>query len=175
MILFDIKCNDGHVFEAWFQNNEAYEKLAENELVECPLCGSTKTSKSLMAPTLSMDHGRKELVRDTVEDEEKNQLVSSAHHKVMVSAHSSTTQEVSSEDVKRALEHMHNIMSKFRRQVEKTCEYVGNNFAEEARKIHSGEVEKRGIYGETTLRETEELLEEGIEILPVPGSDKLDS
>ena len=103
------------------------------------------------------------------------QMRSSDQHKVMVSAHSSTKDEVSSEDVKRALDHMHNTMVKFRRQVEKTCEYVGSNFAEEARKIHSGEVEKRGIYGEITLRETEELMEEGIEILPVPGSGKLDS
>ena len=96
-------------------------------------------------------------------------------HKVMVSAHSDPTNEVSSDDVKRALDHMHNTMAKFRRQVEKSCEYVGDNFAEEARKIHYGEGEKRGIYGETTIRETEELLEEGIDILPVPGSDKLDS
>jgi hypothetical protein len=66
-------------------------------------------------------------------------------------------------------------MSKFRRQVEKSCEYVGDDFADEARKIHAGESEKRGIYGETTISETEELLEEGIDILPVPGLNKLDS
>jgi hypothetical protein len=95
--------------------------------------------------------------------------------RVMVSAHSPEDSQVSPEDVKRALDHMHNTMAKFRRQVEKSCEYVGNNFAEEARKIHYGDSEKRGIYGETTIRETEELIEEGIDILPVPGSDKLDS
>jgi len=167
MILFDIKCSDGHIFEAWFQNNEAYESQVERDLVECPLCGSTKTSKSLMAPNISQ---KGEIDRFTPEAVGEHQ-----DHKVMVSAHSEATNEVSSEDVKRALDHMHNTMAKFRRQVEKSCEYVGNDFAEEARKIHSGEGEKRGIYGETTIRETEELLEEGIDILPVPGSDKLDS
>ncbi len=168
MILFDIKCSDGHVFEAWFQNNEAYEKQADNELIECPLCGCTKISKSLMAPNINA-HNNSDNFSDPSPTEDQ------PDHRVMVSAHSKPTNEVSSEDVKRAIEHMHNTMSKFRQQVEKSCEYVGTNFAEEARKIHYGEGEKRGIYGETTVRETEELIEEGIEILPVPGSDKLDS
>lgn len=167
MILFDIKCSDGHVFEAWFQNNEAYEKQANCDLIECPMCGCTKISKSLMSPNISP--------KGEVVDYSSNEGSGHDNHKVMVSAHSVATNDVSSEDVKRALEHMHNTMAKFRRQVEKSCEYVGTNFAEEARKIHYGEGEKRGIYGETTVRETEELIEEGIDILPVPGSDKLDS
>ena len=167
MILFDIKCSDGHIFEAWFQNNEAYEQQIENDLVECPLCGCTKTSKSLMSPNIS---AKGEIIRDAHQSEQDSE-----DHKVTVSAHSNSSKEVSSDDVKRALDHMHNIMSKFRRQVEKSCEYVGDDFADEARKIHAGESEKRGIYGETTISETEELLEEGIDILPVPGLNKLDS
>jgi len=167
MILFDIKCSDGNIFEAWFQNNEAYEQQIENDLVECPLCGCTKTSKSLMSPNIS---AKGEIIRDAYQSEQDSE-----DHKVTVSAHSNSRKEVSSDDVKRALDHMHNIMSKFRRQVEKSCEYVGDDFADEARKIHAGESEKRGIYGETTISETEELLEEGIDILPVPGLNKLDS
>jgi hypothetical protein len=168
MILFDIKCSDGHIFEAWFQNNDTYEKQVENHMIECPLCGCTKISKSLMAPNIASTS-----TSEKVGLEELN--INADQHRVMVSAHSPDDNQVSSEDVKRALDHMHNTMAKFRRQVEKSCEYVGNNFAEEARKIHYGDSEKRGIYGETTIRETEELIEEGIDILPVPGSDKLDS
>ncbi len=168
MILFDVKCSGGHVFEAWFQNNEAFEKQVNSELVECPLCGCTRTSKSLMAPNISANNSLVEL--DAAHSQNEHD-----HHKVLVSAHSSKTNEVSSDDVKRALEHMHNTMAKFRKQVEKTCEYVGDDFADEARKIHYGESEMRGIYGETTIKETEELLDEGIDILPIPGTDKLDS
>ena len=167
MILFDIKCSDGHIFEAWFQNNEAYEQQIDNDLVECPLCGCTKTSKSLMSPNIS---AKGEIIREAYQSEQDSE-----DHKVTVSAHSNSSKEVSSDDVKRALDHMHNTMSKFRRQVEKSCEYVGDDFADEARKIHAGESEKRGIHGETTISETEELLEEGIDILPVPGLNKLDS
>lgn len=169
MILFDIKCSAGHVFEAWFQNNETFEKQVKNQLVECPLCGCSDTSKSLMAPNIA---------QNTIVAGEGDYSVGEDHredHNVLVSAHTTPTHEISADDVKRAIEHMHNTMSKFRRQVEKTCEYVGENFAEAARKIHSGEDEMRGIYGEATLRETEELIEEGIDVLPVPGTDKLDS
>lgn len=166
MILFDVKCSGGHVFEAWFQSSDAFENQKDNDLVECPLCGSTKVSKSLMAPNISAKEVSKNIEIDTSFED---------NGKVMVSAHSNPNNEVSSEDVKRALEHMHNTMAKFRQQVEKSCEYVGTDFAEEARKIHYGDSEKRGIYGETTIRETEELIEEGIDVLPVPGSDKLDS
>lgn len=167
MILFDIKCSDGHVFEAWFQNNEAYEEQIDSDLVECPLCGCTKTAKSLMSPNIS--------AKGETNNEAYQSKQDSEDHKVTVSAHSDSSKQVSADDVKRALDHMHNTMSKFRRQVEKSCEYVGDDFADEARKIHAGEGEKRGIYGETTIRETEELLEEGIDILPVPGLNKLDS
>jgi len=172
MILFDIKCSDGHVFEAWFQNNEAFDKLVKRDLVECPLCGCIKTSKSLMAPNINSNISVNKAPDNFIDDPQAGQH---ENHKVMVSAHSVSTNDISSEDVKRAIEYMHNTMAKFRRQVEKSCEYVGINFAEEARKIHYGEGEKRGIYGETTVRETEELIKEGIDLLPVPGTDKLDS
>ena len=55
-----------------------------------------------------------------------------------------------------------------RRQVETNCDYVGERFAEEARKIHYGEAEERHIYGESTLAQAKEMVEEGIKIAPMP-------
>ena len=66
------------------------------------------------------------------------------------------------------------LLARMRAEVEKNCDYVGQDFAEEARKIHNGEAEARGIYGETTDSEAEALKEDGIEFarLPwVPPSD----
>ncbi|MBL4800903.1 MAG: DUF1178 family protein, partial [Emcibacter sp.] len=94
---------------------------------------------------------------------------------VAASANVPETMEASAEDVKRALEHMHDTMKKYRNHVKKECEYVGTEFAKEARAIHDGDAETRGIYGEATLEETEELLNDGVDILPVPGLGKLDS
>jgi hypothetical protein len=61
------------------------------------------------------------------------------------------------------------MLREFRRQVEQNCEDVGSAFPEEARRIHYGEVEHRNIYGEADLAEAKELIEEGIEVFPVPG------
>jgi hypothetical protein len=65
-------------------------------------------------------------------------------------------------------------MAGFRKFVEKNAEYVGPRFPEEARKIHHGETEDRHIYGEATLKEAKELVDEGITIAPLPSDpDKL--
>ena len=67
------------------------------------------------------------------------------------------------------------MMSEIRRQVEDNCEYVGGQFAAEARKIHYGETDERGIYGEATADEVEELEDEGIDILPIPWAPRSDA
>jgi len=59
-------------------------------------------------------------------------------------------------------------MARLRRHVEENCEYVGGRFPEEARRIHYGEAEQRGIYGEATREEAVELKEEGVEVYPLP-------
>ncbi len=60
-------------------------------------------------------------------------------------------------------------MAKLRVHVEANCDYVGREFPEEARRIHYGETETRGIYGEANLEEVRELQEEDIEVLPIPS------
>ena len=65
------------------------------------------------------------------------------------------------------------VFAKLKSHVEENCDYVGGDFASEARKIHYGESTEhtgRGIYGESTKEETTELLEEGIDIMPLPGT-----
>jgi hypothetical protein len=62
-------------------------------------------------------------------------------------------------------------IAEIRSQVEQNCENVGTKFAEEARKIHYGETEKRGIYGETSIKEAVELVEEGIDVHALPWED----
>ncbi len=168
MIVFDLKCEDNHIFEAWFQNSEAYEAQAGQGQVECPFCGNSNISKSLMSPNITAKGSRDGVIdfspTDIMED-----------HMVAASANVPDSMQASADDVKRALDHMHTTMKKYRNHVKKECEYVGEDFAREARAIHDGEAENRGIYGEASLEDTEELLNDGIDILPVPGLGKLDS
>jgi hypothetical protein len=65
-------------------------------------------------------------------------------------------------------EQLRHALQQLRRQVEQNCDYVGERFAEEARRIHRGESEARGIYGESTEQESDALAEEGIEVARIP-------
>jgi len=170
MIVFDLRCEDNHVFEAWFQNSDAYDAQARQGQVECPFCGNCNVTKSLMSPNIpAKGTEQNSTTSDSI------QFSSMENAMVAASANVPDAMAASAEDVKRALEHMHTTMKKYRDHVKKECEYVGENFAKEARAIHDGDAEIRGIYGEATLEETEELLNDGVDILPVPGLGKLDS
>ena len=138
MIVYDLKCAKGHVFETWFRDSAACDTQLAGSKVVCPDCGSKKISKAPMAPNVA-----------------KVQSLSSSEQR-QVAAQTMT------------------MLREMREHVEKKADNVGDKFAEEARKIHYGEVKPRGIYGQTSKEEAEELVEEGIEfgVMPwVPRSD----
>ena len=64
------------------------------------------------------------------------------------------------------------ILKELKKEIEKNCEYVGENFEKEARAIHFGDSPKRSIYGETTLNEAKSLYEDGIPVTPLPWIDR---
>lgn len=150
MIVFDLKCSSGHQFEAWFRSSSAYEDQLAAGIVECPHCGSIEVSKALMAPNVATKGNQK-----------------AEPTPVAAKSGDANLNQVAAEARK--------VMEKLRDHVENTCDYVGKNFTEEARKIHYGEAEERGIYGESTAEETKELIDEGVEILPLPGLPRNDA
>jgi len=66
------------------------------------------------------------------------------------------------------LRKMRQFMTGLRKHIEENSEYVGPKFPDEARKIHYGETEERSIYGEATIGEAKDLVEEGIDVAPLP-------
>ena len=137
MIVFDLKCVSGHVFEAWFGSSEDYEAQRARLLVACPVCDNGQIEKAVMAPAVP---------------KKGNRGAGGAHA------------APSSGDMKRVLAAMAEVQAK----VEANSEYVGDRFADEARAIHLGEVEKRGIYGQATLADAAALRDEGIEVAALP-------
>ena len=133
MIVYDLKCRKNHVFEAWFRDSAAYDAQAEAGDVRCPVCGSKKVEKALMAPNLA--RGKE---------------------------HSGTA-----EVTEKAAEQRRALME-LRRQIEENCDYVGDRFPEEARRIHYGECDPRGIYGESSAEEAKALDEEGVKVQRIP-------
>ena len=153
MIVFDLICSQEHVFEAWFGSSQDFEKQKETGLLECPICGVDDVSKAVMAPNLGRKGNQKS-------EPSAVKIESPANQEQMVTG--------SAKD-------MLSIMRKLKQHVEQNFEHVGQDFPEEARKIHFGEAEERGIYGEASAEETEALLDEGIDIFPLPAARKNDA
>ncbi len=163
MILYRLRCRKGHEFDSWFKDSKAYERQEKRSLIGCPNCGDSTIVRAPMAPRIGKGGGKRSVtdvempVETTVETtapvpvapspEQQHQMAALARHMP--------------KELREAL-------MKVRAEVEKNCDNVGDKFAEEARKIHYGESDKRGIYGETTDDEAEELAEEGIEFGRLP-------
>jgi hypothetical protein len=67
---------------------------------------------------------------------------------------------------------MRQFFTQVRKHIENNAEYVGEKFPDEARAIHYGDAEERQIYGEATLADAKELMEEGIPVLPLPPEEQ---
>ncbi len=153
MIRYQLQCDKEHTFEAWFANSAAYDKQAKRKLVICPECGSTKVAKAIMAPNIA------------IKGNKKNAAAAAAERAggVMTTPSGPVDPKVAA-----ARREVMTALRKVREIVEKNAEYVGPKFAEEARKIHYKEAEEKGIYGEATPGEVKDLLEEGVDIHPLP-------
>lgn len=160
MIVFDLKCAQEHVFEAWFADSEACESQISGDEVECPMCGARKVEKAPMAPNIPAGTGRGR-GRST------GSAVAKTANAAAAMAPGAPTPEQMGEAIK--------TLRKMREVVEQNFDNVGESFPEEARKIHHGEVDKRNIYGDASKEEAKELREEGIEISQMPWVPRHDS
>ncbi len=177
MIKYRLICDQNHEVEGWFQGSAAFDEQAANGLLRCPLCDTDQVKRALMTPNLSSPKRRKSIAPSSVDQLSDTQPATS------VSASSVSTPPVSSADGHAAASQRGPVMQdeqvqafgtalaelrQLRQKIIKDCLDVGENFAEEARKIHYGEAEPKGIYGQTTQEEREELDNEGIEIFDMP-------
>ncbi len=148
MKVLNLQCAHGHAFERWFASEDDFQDQRTRQLVECPLCGDVEVTKLPSAPRLSLSGA------------------SAADTASSASATGPTAAAASVANLPPAALQaawMHLV-----RQVMARTEDVGERFAEEARRMHYGETEDRGIRGQATPAETEALLEEGIAVMPLP-------
>jgi hypothetical protein len=170
MIKYQLVCAKDHEFEGWFQSSESFSEQSEQGLVSCPMCNSNSVRRALMAPNLASPKTRKSrppVPQPTVAGSSAANLPAPT----APAAASMPGQSFPPEAVEKMAEllgEMRNLQNKIKAE----CRDVGKNFAEEARKIHYGEVEPEGIYGEVTSVEREQLDEEGIEVLQMPWLPK---
>ena len=158
MIRYELRCDQAHEFDGWFKDSAAFDKLAGAGFVECPHCGPTKVAKRLMAPAIPKK-GRP--ARNTKAEAPPAPVPEAPAAPASPPALPAAALAAMPAELRSMLRHM-------RTEIEKNCDYVGADFAEEARKIHHGEAEARGIFGEASEDEAEALREEGIEVARIP-------
>jgi hypothetical protein len=155
MIRYTLRCECGHAFESWFQSSSAYDSQAKRKLVSCPACGSVKVDKAIMAPQIVGKKGRESALPAPAEPAEVTPPAASTQP-------SSTPLLMAQERELRAK------LKELRDHIVKNADNVGERFPSEARKMHYGDIEHRPIYGEASPDEARALIDEGVEVTPLP-------
>lgn len=156
MISFNLICSSGHGFEGWFGSSTDYDDQEARGLITCPICGDTAVNKALMTPNLASKSNQ---------NAGKKPLDGTESNRVVMASESNPPKP---ETLAKLTAEIRKVQSSIERQ----CDDVGDEFAEEARKIHYGETDPRGIYGRTSDDEAAELLDEGIAIAKMPWLPK---
>ena len=170
MIHYQLQCDREHAFDGWFKDSGSFDSQAQAGLIACPSCSSVRVERALMAPALARG-GR--VPRDIlVADETAASPARVTSTGALPSIAPAPAGGLAATEMPDALR---SLLQRLRTEVEKHCDYVGPGFAEEARRIHYGETEVRGIYGETTPSEAEALADEGIEFGVMPWLRRSDS
>jgi hypothetical protein len=145
MIVFDLCCDAGHLFEGWFGSSDDYAGQRARGLVACPSCGSAAVDKAPMAPAVPRKGNRQPAEPATA-----------------------TKQPMASgpmpPEVARALAQL----AEAQARALQNSKWVGDAFAERTRAMHYGEQDPETIHGNASLEEAKALFEEGIPVAPLP-------
>jgi len=149
MIRYNLRCEKGHAFESWFQSSAAYEAQEKRKLVSCPTCGSVKVERAIMAPQIVTRKGREQTPPPPTTTAE--------------AGGSESTPLLMAQELE-----LRTKLKELRDHIVKNADNVGERFPNEARKMHYGDIEHRPIYGEASAEEARALIDEGVEVSPLP-------
>ncbi|MCF3947913.1 DUF1178 family protein [Acidiphilium sp. AL] len=160
MIHYQLRCASGHEFDGWFKTSASFDRQAARGMLECPRCGMNEVSRALMAPRI----GGK-----------SHEPIAPAAQKAAELEPAATEQKSGTAVAGRMPDELRAMLARLRTEVEARCDYVGGDFATEARRIHDGSAPKRGIYGEASEADAESLAEDGIDVARIPWVPRADS
>lgn len=155
MKVLDLQCQHGHVFEGWFASEDDFQSQRERGLVQCPLCSDEHVQKRLSAPRLNL-RARQPLASEAVNPPPANAAGSPVVTEQAMAAAGALPPALQAAWLSLA------------RKIVAHTEDVGPRFAQEARRMHHGEIQERAIRGQATPDEALQLVEEGIAVLPLP-------
>jgi hypothetical protein len=157
MIRYSLRCERDHAFESWFQDSGAYDTQVRRKLVSCPVCNSVKVEKAIMAPRIVGKKGR-----SRAEPAPQPTTPAASTETAAAPPQTSTPLMMAQERELRTK------LKELRDHIVKNADNVGESFPAEARKMHYGDIEHRPIYGEASPDEARALIEEGVEVSPLP-------
>jgi hypothetical protein len=166
MIHYQLRCTstaEEHAFDGWYRDSAAFEALARAGLLDCPVCGGTQVARALMAPAIPKK-GRPA----------RNAVVPVPAAPAAPAPAPEAPEQMPAAAAGPMPAQLRAMLQKLRAEVERNCDYVGADFAEEARRMERGETERRGIFGEASETEAEALREEGIEVARIPWVPRAD-
>lgn len=152
MIRYSLRCERDHTFESWFQSSSAYDSQVRRKLVTCPVCGSAKVDKAIMAPRIVSKKGREKAAPEPAPSTEVAQPAQATPTPLLMTQESELRAK----------------LKELRDHIVKNADNVGERFPNEARAMHYGDKEHRPIYGEASPEEARSLIDEGIEVAPLP-------
>lgn len=153
MIRYALRCDQDHDFESWFQSSSTYDSQVKRKLVTCPICGSAKVEKAIMAPRIVGKKGRGRAAPP--------EPVTPATTPAAAPSGPTSLLMAQERELRAKLKEL-------RDHIVKNADNVGERFANEARAMHYGDKEHRPIYGEASPEEAKSLIDEGIEVSPLP-------
>jgi hypothetical protein len=167
MKVLDLQCPARHAFEGWFASEDDFQSQLSHGLVGCPLCADSRIVKLPSAPRLNLG-GHSATDRTVLQPAGLAEGgVSPSRATEPASASDELSTSTTQPPMQPELGGQAGFLKALRQIVAQT-ENVGDRFALEARRMHYGEIEARSIRGQATQRETIDLLEEGVEIMPLP-------
>ena len=173
MIRYQLVCGNGHDLEIWFRGSDDCDRQIAEGAISCPHCGNREIAKRLMAPSVVTARSRAvrsgEQARSETSAEGGAAPRPAANVPVPVVAQPPVpTPDISGHLSDKQMTKLVEMVREVKKFVTENAENVGKEFPKVARAMHFGDEEKRGIYGEATLEDAAELLEEGIDVMPLP-------
>ncbi|MGH1368651.1 MAG: DUF1178 family protein [Maritimibacter sp.] len=157
MIRYTLKCDNDHGFDSWFQNAAAFESLAAAGHLACPDCGSSAVHKSLMTPRVTTARRKADAPNQTPEPMQATSQQAPTAPTAQNPASPPEPAQGPEADI-----------AKIKKHIEANSDYVGLEFATQARAMHDGSAPERSIFGEAKPEEALKLLDEGIPVMPLP-------
>lgn len=176
MKVLDLQCSQQHSFEGWFGSEDDFQSQLIRGLVQCPLCGNAEITKKLSAPRFNLGKAVAPTLAGETAAASTNEATAAeaASSTELVAKPSQKGQAAQRPNLStEAAEVMQAAWLEVAKHVMANTEDVGSSFASEARKIHYGEADERAIRGQATPDQTLELIEEGIDVMPMPIPESL--